>query len=134
MKSTIFTTLALIALTACGQPMGDPSSEIMETSKGVVGKMVTLKTTPSLKSGSLIDAAREWRAMGWSKVVADACKDVDLPFGQPIEAYEVLLPGVASQNVPTYNLRICATQLSNPKAISAIGYVVSTQKAEQIKL
>jgi hypothetical protein len=45
----------------------------------------------------------------------------------------LLVLGVVDKNIPTVDLRICATQLANPKRIVAIGYVVSSQKAEPFK-
>jgi hypothetical protein len=129
----LIATLTLLTLTACGAPAGDPSHEIIETSKGVVGRLVTLKTTPSLKSGSVVDAAREWQSTGWGKVDAERCKDVILPVGQPVEAYKIVIDGYAPDKIPTRHLRLCATRLSGPKAIAAIGYVVSTEVAQPIK-
>jgi hypothetical protein len=125
--------LLVLALAACGPPMGDPSHEIIETSKGVVGKLVPLKTSPSLKSGSLADAAMEWQSWGWKKVASETCKDIDLPEAQSLEAYEIKITGYAPENIPTYNLRLCATQLNGPKRVAAIGYVVSTEKAAMPK-
>jgi hypothetical protein len=122
-----------LALTACGPPMGDPSHEIIETSKGVVGKLVSLKTTPSLKSGSLADASQAWQSSGWAKVNAERCKDVALPEAQPLEAYEIKITGYAPENMPTYNLRLCATQLTAPKRVVAIGFVVSSEKSPPFK-
>jgi hypothetical protein len=122
-----------LTLAACGPPMGDPSHEIIEASKGVVGKLVPLKTSPSLKSGSLADAARDWQSTGWKKVTSETCKDIDLPEAQSLEAYEIKITGYAPDNIPTYNLRLCATQLNGPKRIAATGYVVSTEKAAMPK-
>jgi hypothetical protein len=122
-----------LALAACGPPMGDPSHEIIETSKGVVGKLVSLKTSPSLKSGSLADAAREWQSWGWKKVASETCKDIDLPEAQSLEAYEIKITGYAPENIPTYNLRLCATQLTASKRVAAIGFVVSTEKTPPFK-
>jgi hypothetical protein len=125
--------LLALALAACGPPVGDPSHEIIETSKGVVGKLVSLKTTPSLKSGSLADAARDWQSSGWAKVNAERCKDVAVPEAQPLEAYEIKITGYAPENMPTYNLRLCATQLTAPKRVVAIGFVVSSEKSPPFK-
>jgi hypothetical protein len=102
-------TVSLLALTACGAPLGDPSHEIIETSKGVVENMVTLKTTPSIKSGSLADAARDWQSFGWAKVNATSCKKKVLLDNQSIEAYDIKITGYAPDNVPTYHLRLCAS-------------------------
>lgn len=132
MKRVALSLLAFspLALVACGAPLGDPSHEIIETSKGVVAKMVTLKTTPSIKSRSLADAGRDWQSFGWAKVNSASCKAIALLENQSIETFEIQITGYAPDNIPTYNLRLCASQLTNPKRIVAIGYVVSRTKAE----
>jgi hypothetical protein len=123
----------LLSLAACGQPAGDPSYEIIEASGGVVGRLVTLKTTPSLKSGSLADAAQQWQSLGWEKMASDTCKEIGLPAGSPLEAYQIKINGYAPEKTPTRTVRICATQLSGPKRIAAIGLVVSSEQAQPIK-
>jgi hypothetical protein len=133
LKRLLAATFTLLALAACGQPVGDPSYEIIETSGGVVGRLVTLKTTPSLKSGSLADAAQHWQSLGWAKVASDPCKEIGWPAGSPIEAYQIKIGGYAPEKTPTRTLRICATQLSGPKRIAAIGLVVSSEQAQPIK-
>jgi hypothetical protein len=133
LKRFFTATFFLLALAACGQPVGDPSHEIIETSGGVVGRLVTLKTTPSLKSGSLGDAAQQWQALGWKKVASDTCKEIGLPAGAPIEAYQININGYAPEKIPKRTLRLCATQLSGPKRIAAIGLVVFSAQAQPIK-
>jgi hypothetical protein len=134
MKPASFALFLGLALSACGPPVGEPSHEIIETSEGVVGKLVSLKTSPGLKSGSLVDAGQAWQSSGWAKVNAERCKDAELPQEQSLEGYEIQIIGYAPDNIPTYNLRLCATQLTAPKRVGAIGFVVSTQKALLPKL
>jgi hypothetical protein len=50
-----------------------------------------------------------------------------------LEAYEIKITGYAPENVPTYNLRLCATQLTAPKRVAATGFVVSSEKTPPIK-
>jgi hypothetical protein len=133
LKRVFTATFTLLALAACGQPVGDPSFEIIETSGGVVGRLVTLKTTPSLKSGSLAVATRQWQSLGWEKVASDTCKAIGLPAGSPIEAYQIKIDGYAPEKIPTRTLRLCATQLSGPKRVAAIGLVVSSEQAQPIR-
>ncbi len=133
MKRFFTPTFFLLALAACGQPVGDPSHEIIETSDGVVGRLVTLKTTPSLKSGSLADAAQLWQSLGWEKVASDTCKGIGLPAGSPIEAYQIKFDGYAPEKISRRTLRLCAIQLTDPKRIAAIGLVVSSEQAQPIK-
>lgn len=125
--------ICAVTLPACQAAIGDPAAEILEKSGGVIGRIVTLKTTPSLKRGSLEDAARDWQAIGWKKVNPQRCKDVALPTASAVEAYEIAIIGYAPENLPTRHLRLCAAQLFAPKVIAAVGFVVSTQKAETSK-
>jgi hypothetical protein len=126
--------LALLALSACGPPAGtDVASEIMDASKGVVGKQVPLKTSASLKSNSLPDASRLWSDLRWQKVSADVCKGVALSDWENVEAFDFQGAIVEPKQDQSYSLRICATQLADPKRIAAIGFVVSSQKIEPYK-
>jgi hypothetical protein len=126
--------LALLALSACGAPTGtDVASEIMDASKGVIGKQVPLKTSASLKSNSLADASRFWSDLGWQKVSSDVCKGVAPSDWENVEVFEFLGANVEPKQDQSHNLRICATQLTNPKRIAAIGLVVSSQKVEPYK-
>jgi hypothetical protein len=126
--------LALMALAACGPPTpADVDIEIMESSAGVVGKIVLLKTSPSLKQTSLDDAAKIWETAGWRKGKSEDCKDAPLPQNTLPRAFEFGLLGVVDKNIPTVDLRLCATQLANPKRIAAIGYIVSSHKAAPYK-
>jgi hypothetical protein len=133
MKRALLIILNVLALTACGAPADDPGGEIIETSKGVVGKLVTVKSTPSLKSGSLAEAAQRWQTNGWKRVRSDSCKDIALLEGQAVEAYEIKFEGYAAEKIPTRRLRLCAAQLDAPKRIAAIGLIVSSEQAQPIK-
>ncbi len=133
MKCSITCTLALLALSACGQPAGDPSHEILATSKLTIGAIVELQTSPSLKSGSLADAAREWQNAGWHGVDPSACMGKMKTAGGPVSAYEYRVIGYEPDKIPTYNLRICAVQENSPKRVAAIGYVVSSEAATVVK-
>jgi hypothetical protein len=125
---------ALLTLAACGPPSPpDVLDEIIEGSGRVVGKVVTLKTSPSLKLTSLDDAARTWVEWGWRKGDDGACKGSALPQGSVARAYEITLIGVLEEKTPTVDLRLCATQIANPKNIAAIGYVVASRPGESIK-
>jgi hypothetical protein len=126
--------LALFALTACGPPAGtDFASEIMGSSKGVVGKQVPLKTSASLKSNSLADASRLWSDLGWQKVSSEVCKSVSPSDWVNVEAFDFQGVVPEPKQDQSYSLRICATQLADPKRIAAIGFVVSSQKIEPYK-
>jgi hypothetical protein len=125
---------ALLTLTACGSPSPpDVLDEIIEGSGRVVGKVVTLKTSPSLKLTSLDDTARTWAERGWRKGNDSECKGSALPQGGVARAYEITVFGVLEEKTPTLDLRLCAAQLSNPKRIAAIGYVVASRPGESIK-
>jgi hypothetical protein len=127
MKHLIVVCVALV-VQACGVPSTDPGAEILDQSKGVVGKIVTLKTSPTLKSGSLSQAISEWKAMGWTQSDLGPCKALGLPIGVDEIALEKTIEGYAPENLPSYRLRLCASQVYSPKSIAVVGYVVSTHK------
>ena len=136
MRNTRFIALTFLMLAACGPPVGDPSQEIMENSNGVVGKAVPLKTSPSLKSGSLVDASQAWLGSGWKEIDAAFCKSMMANELTPISAFELDDYSVVSKDQKTYQaytFRICALQLENPKTISALGFVASATKPTPIK-
>jgi hypothetical protein len=126
--------VALLALSACGPPAGtDVASEIMDASKGVIGKQITLKTSASLKSNSLADVSRLWSDLGWQKVSADVCKGIAPSDWENVEAFDFQGVIPEPKQDQSYNLRICATELASPKRIVAIGFVVSSQKTKPYK-
>jgi hypothetical protein len=126
--------LALFALTACGVPaQNDVAYEIMNASHGVVGKQVNLKTSASLKSNSLEDASRFWSDLGWQKVRSNVCKGVAPSDWEDLQAFDFQGAIVDPKQNQSYNLRICATQVAHPKGVSAIGFVVSSQKVDTYK-
>jgi hypothetical protein len=125
-----------LALTACAAPVSnDVALEIMDASSGNSGEKVALKTSASLKSGSLSDASELWLGFGWQKVNSGICKDVAPSDWRDVRAfdYTFFVSETKSNLFYAYNLRICATQLSNPKRIAAIGFVESSQKMEPLK-
>lgn len=132
-RARIILAFALLALAACGPPAGDPSHEILEASKGRIGVMVKLKSTPSLKNGSLSDAAQVWQSLGWQKIAAEVCKGEAKQGEQMMEAYERVVDGYAPEKIPTCIVRICVSQLSHSKRIAALGYVLSARVAQPPK-
>ena len=120
----------LTALAACGAPGDlDVGLEIVTTSEKVIGKPVFLKKSDSLKSGSLSDAAQLWTAFAWTPVDAEACKAKVPSEWATILAFEDNYFDFDPKGDQIYKLRLCATQLNNPKRIGAIGYIVSSTKA-----
>ena len=124
----------VLALVSCTAPITeDVAGEIVATAKTVIGKPVLLKTSLSLKAGSLSDAADIWVNSGWAAVDAVVCKDAaPLEWGK-VDAFELRDTNFDLKTGQLYTLRICATQLSNPKRVAAIGVIVSSQKSEPYK-
>jgi hypothetical protein len=129
-----FITISFLALAACGTPASnDVLYEITDASNGIVAKTVVLKTSASLKSGSLSDASELWLGNSFRKTEGHRCKDVAPSDWRDVVAFDIEGAIVEAKANKSYNLRICATQLSNPKRIGAIGFVVSSQKLEPMK-
>jgi hypothetical protein len=56
MKIWRYSLALFLALIACGAPADDIVLKIVGTGSPVIGKVVALKTSSSLKSGSITDA------------------------------------------------------------------------------
>ena len=133
MKPASVFVFTLLVLTACGTPASnDVVLEIMDAAKETVGKPVALKTSASLKSASLDDASRVWFVYGWQEANGALCKGKAPSDWPDVAAFDYVGAMTDLKQNKAYNLRICATQLTNPKRIGAIGFIVSSQKIEPI--
>jgi hypothetical protein len=133
MKIWRYSLVLFLGLTACGAPSDDIVLEIAGTRSPVIGKVVVLKTSSSLKSGSLAHASEIWVGGGWSRADAALCKPYAPADWQNTQAFtrEFWLSDKDKNQI--YNILLCASQLDNPKRIGAIGVVTASRKPEPIK-
>jgi hypothetical protein len=123
----------LMTVSACGAPADDIAQEIIAPRSPVTGKVVALKTSLSLKSGSLTDASQIWLVGGWTRGDAALCKPYAPEGWQTTEAYTRELYYLEKEKEQVYDLLLCASQLSDPKRIGAIGVVTASRKPDPIK-
>jgi hypothetical protein len=133
MKAKLALAIALLALSGCGTPAGDIVAEIMDAGRPVIGKQIILKTSPSLKSGSLGDASEIWFASGWKQGQPALCKEIAPQEWTKAEAFTTEYWYSDKSKDQIYDILLCATQLNDPKRVGAIGVVTASRKPEPIK-
>jgi uncharacterized membrane protein len=134
MKTHATLALFLLALTACGAPAStDIALEILERGDAAIGNGVVLKTSPSLKSGSLHQASEIWLRDGWVRVDSNECKSIVPKNWESSVAFTFTIAITDKEGTLLYTSLLCATQFDNPKRIAAIGVAKTPRKADPIK-